>query len=124
MCKILVVDDDPGVRRLVETVLVRAGHQIETATSGEEAWVRFQQGGIEAIVTDWMMPHGNGAWLIERVMEEAPQTPVLILSSMEQSACVSPEWDSRGVQYLQKPFQSQRLVEMVSSLARSTDHLS
>jgi CheY-like chemotaxis protein len=118
MKKILVVDDDEGIRHLMVRVLSQAGYPVTAAACGEEGWQRVEQGIAEVVVTDWAMPKGNGSWLVGEIMKRPRPLPVLIVTSTSRDQCVPPEWEKAGVRHLQKPFQYKQLLEEVAALAR------
>ena len=66
--KVLLTEDDVVARRLLEAILQRLGHTVLVASSGEEAWRLFQTTpDVDCVVTDWVMPDGDGLELIRRV---------------------------------------------------------
>jgi DNA-binding response OmpR family regulator len=65
--RILVVDDDPVSRKVLAAALRAAGHEPVVAEDGESAWAAFQVGGVECVVTDWMMPGLSGLDLCRRI---------------------------------------------------------
>ncbi|HEV8435171.1 MAG TPA: response regulator, partial [Thermoanaerobaculia bacterium] len=62
---ILVVEDDPAIRRLVRMVLQRRGYQVETAEDGVEAVLKLGIGEYDAVILDLMMPNLDGFALID-----------------------------------------------------------
>ncbi len=65
--RILVAEDDPVSRRVLEAVLARLGHECESAQDGDEAWTRFQRRVPDVLITDWMMPGLAGPDLTRHV---------------------------------------------------------
>ena len=78
--RILVVDDQPVIRNLLQEHLERDGHQVITAGSGTEALEKFRAAPCDLLLTDQAMPGMNGAALGSAVKEEAPGTPVILLT--------------------------------------------
>ena len=76
MKTILVAEDEPHIRRLIQVNLERAGYCVETAENGQQAWERLQQGGIDLLLTDLMMPVMDGFELIVRQREIHSATPL------------------------------------------------
>jgi CheY-like chemotaxis protein len=71
--KILVVDDSPDERMLIAMQLAEGGYSgIETASSGEEALHRLRRGGVDLLVTDFVMPGIDGLQLMHRALEMDP----------------------------------------------------
>src|SRR4029079_12708467 len=71
--KILVVDDSHDERMLIANQLAEGSYTIETASSGEEALRRLSQGGVDLLVTDFVMPGVDGLQLMNRALEMDPK---------------------------------------------------
>jgi CheY-like chemotaxis protein len=117
--RILVVDDDPTIQRLLQVNLEMEGHEVLTAGDGHEALVRLRDGAPEVVLLDVMMPGLDGWQVCERIRADPDlaATPVVILSARAQQSDLE-----RGVQagadaYITKPFDPLELVELVESLA-------
>ena len=95
---ILVVDDEPAVRLLVERVLVEAGFQVLTAMGGAEALELLERGGaVDLLLADLRMPIMSGTQLARRVEELRPDVRVVIMAAY-------PAEDSLAWQVIVKPF--------------------
>lgn len=64
---VLIAEDDPVFRRLLQFTIERAGYTVVVTANGNEAWERLQQGGIDLLVTDQQMPHCTGIELLHRI---------------------------------------------------------
>lgn len=87
MKTILVADDEPNIRRLIQINLEHAGYRVETAENGQQAWERLQQGGIDLVVTDTTMLVMDG-YELRAAMERDPilsTIPCLLLSDMPRN---------------------------------------
>jgi CheY-like chemotaxis protein len=78
--RILVADDDAKSRDLVEKMLTKDGHAIETARTGWEAIDKVHAGTYDLVITDRSMPEGNGDLVALSVKERNPETPVILLT--------------------------------------------
>jgi len=78
--RILVVDDDADVRRLLETVLRRAGYVVSCAGDGEEGWDALCSEKYDALITDLEMPRLTGLGLLRRVRAGLLSLPVILVS--------------------------------------------
>jgi two-component system, OmpR family, response regulator CpxR len=78
---ILCVDDNEQALSIRKVMLETRGYRVVTSTSGEEALRRFQDGGIDLLLTDLIMPGIDGSKLIEAVKAISPQTPAILLSA-------------------------------------------
>ena len=111
-CRILVVDDEPVVRRFATRVLEAEGFLVSQAADGAEALrlVREEVPGVDAIVSDIMMPRLNGVELLQALSSTHPHLPILLMSGY-----ASRELEGMGIAapcaILAKPFAPERLVE-------------
>ena len=78
--RILIVDDDAAVRKVLQSILESAGHQVEAATNGREAVSRIALGGIDLIITDLVMPEQEGIETIKQLRAEYPSVKVIAIS--------------------------------------------
>ena len=102
---ILIVDDDPDVRRALEQALQAGGYEVASATHGLDALrtLRTRSGAIELILLDLMMPVMNG-WQFRREQQQDPNLstiPVLVLSAGSHVADAAASIGAAG--YLHKP---------------------
>jgi CheY-like chemotaxis protein len=79
---ILVVDDDEGMRDLLQRMLERAGFAVFTAAHGREALARIRARRVDAVVTDMVMPEMDGIELIRALVAEYPGLPIIAISGM------------------------------------------
>jgi CheY-like chemotaxis protein len=77
---ILVVDDEPGIRRLAMRALREEGFSVLEAGDGERALEIVEAGGVSVLVADVVMPRLNGVQLMERLARSHPQLPVVLMS--------------------------------------------
>src|SRR4051812_3129149 len=78
--KILVVDDDEGIRLLFSTVLRRAGFEVETVENGSEVGQKVSAFSPDLIILDLIMPHQEGIETIVQLKAEQPKIPILAIS--------------------------------------------
>jgi CheY-like chemotaxis protein len=81
---ILCVDDEDLPRTLRKFILQKQGYQVITATSGEEALVSLERGGIRLVLTDQMMPGMTGTELTKLVKSTRPGMPVILISGVNE----------------------------------------
>ena len=77
--RVLLVEDEPVPRQVVERLLVGDGHTVQTARNGLEALEKFQTGWFDAVVTDHAMPEMSGAELALMIKRLAPRKPVIVM---------------------------------------------
>jgi CheY-like chemotaxis protein len=80
VAKILVIDDDAGIRRTVSRILHRAGHEVAEAQDGLEGGEMFRASRPDIVVTDIFMPQKEGIELIRDFRRDHPSTLILVIS--------------------------------------------
>jgi diguanylate cyclase (GGDEF)-like protein len=113
--RILVVDDDPLSRRILEQVLVSAGYEVETAVDGQEALAKVRSRRPDVIVTDWQMPRMDGLTLcrILKATEETRFTHVIMLSAQGETDAKVTGLETGADDYLVKPIEPVELKARV-----------
>lgn len=112
--RILVVDDEPTVRRFATRVLVEAGYHVEEAPDGAVALDRVQGGTMppDAVVSDIVMPRVNGVELLRALTTTHPGLPIILMSGYGTE-----QLQGMGIAapcaILSKPFSADRLLEEV-----------
>ena len=119
MMKILVVEDDPIVRELIEFKLSGGGHQILLAADGEAGLATAQAERPDLIILDWMMPKLTGLQVCEAIRADPSiaETPVLLLTARAQESDVEQGFAAGVNDYLLKPFSPRELLSRVEALA-------
>ena len=116
MLKILVVDDEAISRRIVEKTLLRLGHDVITADSGEAAWEKIQEEPIRFVITDWNMPLMSGLQLIKKI--RATELPgyvyTILLTSNNKNEDIVQGLYAGADDYLTKPFNPTELEARVA----------
>ena len=77
---ILVVDDDPVLRTLLQVLLESHGYASETAQNGGEAVTKLAQAHYDAVLLDYMMPGPNGLTILQRIQQRYPSMPVVMIT--------------------------------------------
>jgi sigma-B regulation protein RsbU (phosphoserine phosphatase) len=105
--KILIAEDDPVSRRLLEATLERFGYEVAVATDGAEAWTALQRDDAPPLaILDWMMPELDGVEICRRVREIPTSTPpyLILLTAKTERGDVVAGLDAGANDYLKKPF--------------------
>lgn len=117
--RVLVVDDEPQVRLLLEEVLAADGFDVEGASDGREALTVFHQRRPDLLLTDLKMPGMDGWELSEHVRMIAPRLPIVIFTAF--GTAFEHQAQARGVVLLHKPMSTAELIRVIRGLlARST----
>jgi two-component system response regulator MtrA len=115
MATILVVDDDPDIRDLIEAILEAAGHNVTLAADGQEALSKLKRKPYDLVVLDIMMPTMSGYKVLEqiRAMPSRASTPVIVVTAKHDPTGVMREVKGGAVDHLAKPFLPDELEEVV-----------
>ena len=111
--RLLVVDDEQDVLSLLETLLKKDGHEVETATSGEEALAKMEENIPDLVITDLYMDGMNGMQLMESIHSKTPLLPVIILSGQAQIRDAVKATHMGSTAFLTKPIDKDKLSEQV-----------
>ena len=119
--KILVVDDESRMRKLVKDFLTRAGYQVLEAGDGMEAMDLFYEDkDIALIILDVMMPKMDG-WQVCREVREHSKVPIIMLTARSEERDELQGFELGVDEYISKPFSPQILVARVGAILRRTN---
>ena len=116
--RILAVDDEPGILRLVQVNLLRHGYEVTTAPDGREALKRVEERHPDMIIMDVMMPYMDGFEALG-ILKKNPETrdiPVIMLTAKAGDQDVFEGWRSGAECYLTKPFHPGELIAFVKRI--------
>ncbi|MEZ4483520.1 MAG: response regulator [Syntrophotaleaceae bacterium] len=80
--RILLIDDEEGMCRMMEAVLLDSGYAVKSYTRSVEAVEDFQAGLFDLVVTDIKMPEMDGLTVLQRLKEKDPSLPVIVISAL------------------------------------------
>src|ERR1700741_3755681 len=110
---ILVADDDRAIRLGVSQALSQRGHAVRAASDARTLWQWVDAGEGDLVVTDVLMPDGNGLDLVPRIKERRPDLPIIVMSA-QNTILTAIRANERGAfEYLPKPFALYVLVAAV-----------
>ena len=116
--KVLVVDDESRMRKLVSDFLTRKGYQVIEAGDGEEAIDKFYEDkNISLVILDVMMPKMNG-WDTCRQIRKNSNVPIIMLTAKSDEASELNGFDCGADEYISKPFSPKILTARVDALIR------
>lgn len=101
---VLVVDDEPTIRRLMRRALSGMGLDVVEAANGLEALERFRARHVVAVVSDVRMPVMNGLELVEHLRSEAPDLPIVLVSGSDEVRTRAGAQALGAADFLAKPF--------------------
>ena len=118
MARVLVVDDEPAVRRALERALRLENYDVELAADGEQALDALISDGIDAVVLDVAMPRLDGLEVVRRMRNAGDRTPVLMLTARDAIDDRVAGLDVGADDYLVKPFALRELQARLRALLR------
>jgi DNA-binding response OmpR family regulator len=118
MMRILIMEDEEHLARLVAEVLGREGHAAETAYDGRSALTRALTEDFDLLVVDWMLPDLDGVQVVKRLRAAEVRVPVLMLTARAQLEDRVEGLDAGADDYLTKPFAFPELLARVRALSR------
>jgi two-component system, NtrC family, response regulator AtoC len=115
--KILVVDDEPGLRQTVSRILGAEGHSVGTAGEGEEALSKLSTEDVDLVLCDLRMPKMDGLEFIERYTTGGGHALVIAMSAYGDSDTAIAAMQKGAYDYVQKPFRAEEVVLAVRKAA-------
>ena len=116
--RVVIADDDPDIRRLVQITVSNAGCDVTVAADGEEALDLIRQAPPDLVILDVLMPRVDG-WEVAKELKADPQTaaiPIMFLTSRGQEHDVLEGFNSGAADYMVKPFSPRELQVRVRAI--------
>ena len=117
MSRVLVVDDDRGLRKVLRDALTRDGHEVKMAADGEAARTLFNQDSFDLVVTDLAMPRLDGTALVREIRDRS-EVPILVLTVRDEEREKVKLLDAGADDYVVKPFSVGELLARTRALLR------
>jgi two-component system KDP operon response regulator KdpE len=115
--RILVVDDDPQIRRVMRVTLTSQGYEVDDARTGEEALEKLRRGGIDLVLLDMNMP-GMGGIETCRLIRADSEVAVIMLTVRDAESDQVEALDAGADDYITKPFRTQELLARIRAALR------
>jgi two-component system response regulator PilR (NtrC family) len=119
--RVLVVDDEPDLRELLELTLVRMGLDVDSAATVSEARAALSNTTYALCLTDMRLPDGSGMELVEAIGREFPATPVAVLTAFGSTDNAVAALKAGAFDYLSKPVALDHLRQLVTSAVKSNE---
>ncbi|MGD2058234.1 MAG: response regulator transcription factor [Anaerolineales bacterium] len=116
--KILIVDDEAGIRDLLAPFLERAGYEIATAADGLQALEKVKSFRPDLLILDVLMPELNGREVLRQLREQENWTPVILLTQVGDAPERAQALEEGADDYLNKPFDSNELMARIKAVLR------
>ena len=118
--KILVVDDEPGVREMLVDALTLQSYAVVSAGDGFEALQQLRAADFDLVVSDINMPKVDGYDFLERIRNAGDSTPVILLTARGEKADLTRGFRSGADDYVTKPFGLEELALRIEAVLRRT----
>ncbi len=122
--RILAVEDERAILRMLERGLTASGHHVLTAENGEDGIVLATEEGIDLVLLDISLPGINGHEVLSRVRARRPALPVLMLTARDDVDNKVRALNAGADDYLTKPFSFEELLARIRALTRRADQSS
>jgi DNA-binding NtrC family response regulator len=119
--RVLVIDDEIGIRELIRDVLIQDGHEVVCAENGVEAMAMLAGNKTDAIFLDIRMPRGDGLTTLRAVRSRWPDMPVVIITGCGQNEVIEEAMKLGAIACLKKPFGISDIVGMLEYIDASQD---
>jgi DNA-binding response OmpR family regulator len=117
MARVLIVDDEPAIVRLIRDYLERAGFDVMTASNGEDALQVFARSRPDLVILDLTLPHLDGLD-VARAMRRAGDVPIIMLTARAEEADRVAGLELGADDYVTKPFSAREIVARVRAVLR------
>jgi two-component system KDP operon response regulator KdpE len=122
--RILVADDEPGIRKVVRDALEREGHEVVTVVDGREGLEQFEGQPFDLVITDLAMPNLGGLELVQEIRKRRSDAPILVLTVKNEEREKVRLLDAGADDFVTKPFGVAELLARARALLRRRDHAS
>jgi DNA-binding response OmpR family regulator len=119
MARIILVDDEPAIRRNLARYLTAQGHDVRAAGNGREALLAFDEGGVDLLITDINMPEMDGIEILNALRARGSSVPVIAMSGggqFDKTLLLGSATMLGAVVTLEKPFELDQLLRAVDGL--------
>ena len=116
--KILIVEDESQVARLIELELSYEGYQVEIANTGKEALDKVEEFKPDLIILDWILPEIDGLEVTRRIRSDGNEVPLIVLTGKNALSDKVISLDSGADDYLTKPFATEELLARIRAIIR------
>src|SRR5271166_1835055 len=119
--QVLIVDDEPNLRKILSAQLSRDGYDVMTANDGEEGLAALKDHHIDLVITDLKMPKVDGMTLLKKALEEDPELPVVMITAHGTVDTAVEALKSGAFDYLTKPFDKDEVRQIVAKALKTKE---
>lgn len=115
---VLIVDDQPGIRRLLAEILAEDGHRVLVAANGYEALQLARGTPLAMVLMDMKMPGLDGLATLRELRHSGERCPVIMMTAYGEVEAMQEAMELGAARYITKPFDINAVKEMVSAVVR------
>ncbi|HEY9008651.1 response regulator transcription factor [Ohtaekwangia sp.] len=120
--KILYVEDEPFLGRIVKESLETREFEVVMVTDGNEAFTTFRESQPDICVLDIMLPSKDGYTIAREIRQASPNIPIIFVTAKNQTEDLIKGFESGGNDYIRKPFSMEELIVRIHNLLQITQH--
>jgi len=120
--KILLVDDDPHMQRLISIFLKKRPYEIDKAGNGRVALRKIETQTYDLIISDLQMPETDGIELIGRIRRQKCTTPVILISAYGLDSIAEKAIEEGASSVLSKPFEAAELIQTIDKILQNSNN--
>src|SRR5258708_25215402 len=119
--RVLVVDDEQSLRKVLAATLQREGYEVQVAADGQEALLALDRDGADVVVTDLVMPKMDGLSLLRKVVARHPDVPVIVVTAHGRVDSAVEAMKAGAFDFVTKPFENAELKSIIAKATRQSD---
>ena len=119
--QVLIVDDEPNLRKILSAQLSRDGYEVMTAEDGEQGLALLKDHHIDLVITDLKMPKVDGMTLLKRALELEPELPVILITAHGTIDTAVDALKSGAFDFVTKPFDKDEVRQIVAKALRTRE---
>ena len=116
--KVLIVEDEDQIAKLIELELNYEGYQVDIAKTGKEALEKVEKFRPDLIIMDWIIPEMNGLEVTRRIRSDGNDVPLIMLTAKDGLSDKVSSLDSGADDYVTKPFATEELLARIRAIVR------
>jgi len=119
--KVVIVDDAPFIREVLNEILIRAGHQVVASVeNGEQAVKKCLETNPDLVIMDIVMPVKSGIQATQEILKELPKTKIVACTTVDQEIMMMRAAEAGAHDFLTKPFRGDQVVQIIEKIFGSS----
>lgn len=122
MIKVLVIEDETSIRRLLRYDLQKEGYEVDTAENGRIALDMIKVNPYDVLIVDWMLPEVSGIELVSEIRKNGYQSIIMMLTAKNEEEDILDAFDAGVDDYLTKPFSPRVLTARINAHVKRSQY--